>query len=196
MISKEIAICHEDMCKAAETGRISLEAQVRVYDLIEKIFQIQDLAYMCPDREEYSRAVKSYTSDYKKLSSALDSTYDEALLLEEAENILQPYRTALAEAALRSEKTTALHVCAKETYEIWQKNGLFARHRALRRLRALAGFRLESNRIGNYVAKTFDLKNEADALFARAQQSMYAANVSYKIKPGLYAHLASLLEAH
>lgn len=193
MISKEIARCKEDMCKAAETRKISLEAQVRVYDLIEKIMEIQDLAYMCPDREEYCRVVESFISDYRTLSSVLDSAYDEASLLEEAENMLQPYRKALSEATLRSEKATALHECAKETYEIWQNKGLFARHCALRRLRSLAGFRLESNRIGNYVAKTFDLKNEADLVFARAQQSMYAANVSYKIKPGLYARLASLL---
>ena len=65
---------------------------------------------------------------------------------------------------------------------------------ALRRLRSLAGFRLESNRIGNYVAKTFDLMNEAQAASARAQQALFAANVTYKIKSGLYSRIASALQ--
>ena len=57
----------------------------------------------------------------------------------------------------------------------------------------LAGFRLESNRIGNFVAKTFDLMNEANRDCSRAQQALFAANVSYKIKPGLYSRIASAL---
>ena len=63
----------------------------------------------------------------------------------------------------------------------------------MRKLRALAGFRLESDRIGNYVAKTFDLMNEANAAFAKAQKNHFAANVSYKIKPGLYSRIAEAL---
>jgi hypothetical protein len=35
--------------------------------------------------------------------------------------------------------------------------------------------------------------NEAQAAFARAQQALFSANVSYKIKPGLYARIASSL---
>jgi hypothetical protein len=64
----------------------------------------------------------------------------------------------------------------------------------LRRLRSLAGFRLESDRIGNFVAKTFDLMNEAQSAQARAQQALFSANVSYKIKPGLYSRIASVLQ--
>ena len=57
----------------------------------------------------------------------------------------------------------------------------------------MAGFRLESDRIGNFVAKTFDLMNEAQAAQARAQQALFSANVSYKIKSGLYSRIASAL---
>jgi hypothetical protein len=35
--------------------------------------------------------------------------------------------------------------------------------------------------------------NEANAECAHAQQSLFAANVSYKIKPGIYARIASAL---
>ena len=70
---------------------------------------------------------------------------------------------------------------------IWQAQGIFARKRALRELRERAGFRLESHRIGNYVAKTFDLMNEAQVRFARAQQALFAADFRYKIKPEIHA---------
>ena len=57
----------------------------------------------------------------------------------------------------------------------------------------MAGFRLESDRIGNYVAKTFDLMNEANAECARAQQALFAANATYKIKSGIYSKIAAVL---
>ena len=69
------------------------------------------------------------------------------------------------------------------------------RKRALKALRERAGFRLESHRIGNYVAKTFDLMNEAQMKFARTQQKVFASDVRYKIKPGLYGKIAEILSA-
>ena len=112
---------------------------------------------------------------------------------EESRQRLEPFERALESAALDSAEKTALHQCAKETFEIWQKGGFFSRQSALRKLRSLAGFRLESDRIGNYVAKTFDLMNEAQAAYAKAQQALFSANVSYKVKPGLYSRIASAL---
>ena len=70
---------------------------------------------------------------------------------------------------------------------------MFARRRALRDLRERAGFRLESHRIGNYVAKTFDLMNEAQARFAKAQQAVFAADVSYKVRPSEYSEIYACL---
>ena len=67
------------------------------------------------------------------------------------------------------------------------------RKRALKALRDRAGFKLESHRIGNYVAKTFDLMNEAQMRFAKAQQALFAADVAYKIRPGIYDKVYDLL---
>ena len=71
-------------------------------------------------------------------------------------------------------------------WNIWQTSGVFARRRAIKELRQRAGFRLETHRIGNYVAKTYDLMNEAHAQYAKAQQARFAADVSYMIQPGIY----------
>ena len=105
-------------------------------------------------------------------------------------------KEAMNEARFEAASAASLHEFAKEVFEIWQTSGIFARKRALKELRARAGFRLESHRIGNYVAKTFDLMNEAQARFARAQQAVFAADVTYKIKPGIYSKMYSSSKFH
>ena len=112
---------------------------------------------------------------------------------DEAEERLAPLKENLNEARFEAASAASLHEFAKEVFEIWQTSGVFARRRALKELRERAGFRLESHRIGNYVAKTFDLMNEAQARFARAQQAVFSADVKYKIQPDTYARIYDLL---
>ena len=203
MISKELVQCTEDMRQSAQTGRISLDACVRAYDLLEKIMDLPEGGTVGP-ADVYSDTVATWCSflgpaeefcaEYKRLAAVLETAYDSQTLMAEVQERLKPLEKALEDAALLSAERTTLHQCAKATFEIWQSGGFFARQSALRKLRSLAGFRLESNRIGNYVAKTFDLMNEAQSAYARAQQILFSSNVSYKIKPGLYARIASALE--
>ncbi len=199
MISKELVQCTEDMRQAAQSGKITLDACVRAYDLLEKIMDLPDGGSVGP-ADIYSDTVatwcsslgpaEDFCSEYARLAQVLENAYDEDCLRHEAQERLKPFEKALEDAALRSSRKTELHRCAKETFEIWQKGGFFARQSALRRLRAMAGFRLESDRIGNYVAKTFDLMNEAQTEYARAQQALFSENVAYKVKSGLYSRIA------
>ena len=203
MISKELVQCTEDMRQSAQTGRISLDACVRAYDLLEKIMDLPEGGTVGP-ADVYSDTVATWCSflgpaeefcaEHKRLAAVLETAYDSQALMAEAQERLKPLEKALEDAALLSAERTTLHQCAKATFEIWQSGGFFARQSALRKLRSLAGFRLESNRIGNYVAKTFDLMNEAQSAYARAQQTLFSSNVSYKIKPGLYDRIASALD--
>ena len=203
MISKELVQCTEDMRQSAQDARISLDACVRAYDLLEKIMDLPEGGTVGP-ADVYSDTVATWCSslgpaeefcaEYKRLAAVLETAYDSQALMAEVQERLKPLEKALEDAALLSAERTTLHQCAKATFEIWQSGGFFARQSALRKLRSLAGFRLESNRIGNYVAKTFDLMNEAQSAYARAQQILFSSNVSYKIKPGLYARIASALE--
>ena len=203
MISKELVQCTEDMRQSAQTGRISLDACVRAYDLLEKIMDLPEGGTVGP-ADVYSDTVATWCSflgpaeefcaEHKRLAAVLETAYDSQALMAEVQERLKPLEKTLEDAALLSAERTTLHQCAKATFEIWQSGGFFARQSALRKLRSLAGFRLESNRIGNYVAKTFDLMNEAQSAYARAQQTLFSSNVSYKIKPGLYARIASALE--
>lgn len=185
MLAKELMQCVEDMRLAAQTGRITLQACVRAYDLLDKILELPNIGIAGP--------VEKFCEEYFLLETDLKAAYDEEALNAEAQQEMAPFVKALDDAAEKARKATLLHETAKQTFDLWRCGGFFERNRALRNLRRLAGFRLESGRIGNYVAKTFDLMNEANAECARAQQALFAANVTYKIKPGLYCRIASAL---
>lgn len=186
MLVKEITQCVEDMRLAAQTGKITLQACVRAYDLLDKILDIPCSGIAGP--------AENFREEYFRLEADLKAAYDEDALKAEAQQEIEPYVRALESAAEKARKAEALHEEAKRTFEIWGSGGFFERNRALRSLRKLAGFRLESSRIGNFVAKTFDLMNEANTECARAQQALFAANVTYKIKSGLYSRIASALQ--
>ena len=166
------------MHAALARGRISLDEQIRAYDVLDGILE-----------SGQASSAERFCEEYGKVRDSLDGIYDEDALVQEAEGILAPLREVMDEARFEAASAASLHEFAKEVFDIWQTQGIFARKRALRELRERAGFRLESHRIGNYVAKTFDLMNEAQARFARTQQALYAADVRYKIKPDIFGEI-------
>lgn len=185
MLAKEIAQCIEDMQSAAESGHITIAMQIRAYDLLDKLADTSVIGIAGP--------AEAFREQYYILETELKDAYNEELLKKEAECAVAPFTKELDAAAEKARKATILHEAAKQTFELWRAGGFFERNKALRNLRQLAGFRLESNRIGNFVAKSFDLMNEANMKCAQAQQALFNANVSYKIKPGLYSKIASAL---
>lgn len=184
--------CIDDMQAIAASGKYTLDAQVRAYDLLEGIIELYDDR---PLPEGLKEVASRFTAVYASLASVLDSSFDYAALADEAAQRLKPLEEASNESRFQAAAAASLHEFAKEVFHIWQNSGVFARRRALRELRKRAGFRLESHRIGNYVAKTFDLQNEAAERYAKAQQAVYKANAAYKIKPGTYASIAERLSS-
>ena len=188
--------CLADMRAIAQTGRWTLEAQVHAYDLLDIIASIEPASH----EAQFSvaipftpEAILSFCKEYDSLEQTLSDAYDnEALLAIHTERV-KSQKENMDKAEKKAQTMTELHECAKETFNIWQKDGIFARRRALRILREKAGFRLEYKRIGNYVAKTFDLMNEARTAYARAQQAFFASDVTYKIRPGIYAEIRKKL---
>lgn len=198
MMTKDIMQCTSDMRVIAETGKYSLEAQVRAFDLLEKILDFiegcqESPADTCCDSLAIGvsarESAEEYCRTYGQLADVLEQSYDDNVLKLAAEDFLGSFKNTESAAAAKADFAERVHECAKETFEIWQRGGYFARQKALRRLRSLAGFRLESSRIGNYVAKTFDLMNEARMAYANAQQAVFSANASYKLRPGVYADI-------
>ena len=184
-IPAAIAQCATDL---AATGKISLEAQSRAYDLLDSLLSDENRSYT--EAKGYAEAAERFAKAYTEPHAE----YDEEALRKELEQKLAPLNEALEEIRFKAASAASLHEFAKEVFEIWKTAGIFARKRALKELRERAGFRLESHRIGNYVAKTFDLANEAQAAFAKAQQARFAADITYKIKPGIHEQIHRLIK--
>ena len=180
-VSQLIGQCVEDLrnIKSSET-KISLDAQIRAYDLYGLLLDMPELsAAEKAEAQEFSAA-------YAECAEMLDGAYDEVYLNNALKARMAPLERASTDARFEAASAASLHEFAKDTYEVWKTAGIFMRKRALKALRERAGFRLESHRIGNYVAKTFDLMNEAAMKYARCQQALFSANVAYKIKPGIF----------
>ena len=173
------------MQEVAASGKMALEAQVRAYDLLQCL--AGEGASVPED------AADMFCSRYEGCRDRLDAAYDAESLKSELAIKLDPIRCSANELRFEAASAASLHEFAKEVWQTWQTAGVFARRRALRDLRERAGFRLESHRIGNYVAKTYDLANEAQMKFAHAQQSLFAADVTYKCRPGVYRDIYELL---
>ena len=186
-LSKLISECVNDMSALASAGKWELDAQVRIYDLLALLMD-----------EVYAETVsaqdaESFIKEYGQVKEKLVAAYDQTALLNEVKARLAPLERACTDARFEAAAAASLHEFAKETFQTWQTSGVFMRRRALNALRERAGFRLESHRIGNYVAKTFDLMNDAQVRFATAQQRVFAADIRFKISPNLHSRVSDLL---
>ena len=190
-INKALRACIDDMKAASSDGKVGLDAQVRAYDLLSDLLEY--LEYGNVDVE--AGLAEEFRDVFASVSERIDAGFDVALLKSEAEARLAELKKEENEARFEAAAAAGLHEFAKETFETWKTGGIFMRRRALRELRERAGFKLESHRIGNYVAKTYDLMNEAYARFARVQQTVFASDVTYKCKAGTYAALNDVLKS-
>lgn len=179
-----IAECIKDMVSIAETGRWTLEAQVRAYDLFDRL---SDGVKVSDEEKE------SYLKVYGQCSERLADIFDAQSLQDEAQARLKVLEDEFNESRFKAAAAASLHEFAKDTFAEWQTAGVFMRKRLLKDLRERAGFRLESHRIGNYVAKTYDLMEEARRAYQKAQQACYTNNISYKCSSMFYGRIAELL---
>ena len=183
-IPSALSKCANDL---ATLQSMTLEAQIRSYQVLDAM--LADSARSYKQQPCYAEASEAFSKAFDNH----DIEYNEEALRKELATSLEPLEAELNEARFKAAAAESLHEFAKEVWEIWQNSGVFARRRALKELRQRAGFRLESHRIGNYVAKTFDLMNEAHSNFAKAQQAKFAADASYMIQPGIYDKIKTQL---
>lgn len=183
--------CVRDLNDIAVSGVMSLDAQVRAYDLLAELLDDESVVAALPDKS----GMNLYLEVYSALSEKVEEAFDQAALVNAVKARLAPLDRACTDARFEAAAAASLHEFAKETFQTWQTAGIFMRKRALKALRERAGFKLESHRIGNYVAKTFDLMNEAQMRFAKAQQKLFAADVTYKVQPGIYARIRKVIAA-
>ena len=182
------------MNAAVVASRIGLDAQVRAYDLLDYLLSLKENGLVKLEAES-AMSAEVFCKVFESHKVALENAYDESALGEELVKRLAQLQENLNEIRFKAAAAASLHEFTKEVYQVWQTSGVFARRRALRDLRERAGFRLESHRIGNYVAKTYDLMNEAQAQFGKAQQALFAEDVKYKIRPWVYSRTDEVLKS-
>ena len=180
-----IAIFRTDTIEACKLGKITLKAQVSAYNLLQYLSQEDVLVPYAEAKSLYEFCTCTVPQ--------IETIWDQDSLKAEVEEGLAPLRDQVNELRFEAAAAASLHEFAKEVWQTWQTAGVFARRRALRDLRERAGFRLESHRIGNYVAKTYDLANEAQMKFGHAQQMLFAADVSYMCRPGVYRDIYNVI---
>ena len=188
-ITNMLEACTEDL---AGTVPLDSAALSRAYDLLD---QLLESSGNLPTDEGFRTAANAYCAAFAEHSDRLAGRYDEMQVRNEVKESLAALDAVVHEARFKAAAAASLHEFAKETFHTWQTAGIFARKRALNELRERAGFRLESHRIGNYVAKTFDLMNEAQAEFARTQQARFKADTSSKLKLESYIGIQKILAA-
>ena len=197
ILSDKINSCAADLNLISKSDKIdpsfALDAIVRAYDTYDLLLSIKDAPSILGTEFLQDGTIENFIMEYSSDSEKFDKCFELDVLRRELERRLESIDAKLSEAEIAVNNATELHFLAKETFEIWTTKGLFVRYRALRRLRKKAGFQLERNRIGNYVARTFDLMNQARTDFAKIQQLRFKADVSYKIVPDLYSKIDSLL---
>lgn len=193
-LADRIDQCVEDMNAAVVASRIGLDAQVRAYDLLDYLLSLKENGLIKLEAES-AMSAEAFCKVFENHKVALENAYDESALGEALVKRLAQLQENLNEIRFKAAAAASLHEFTKEVYQVWQTSGVFARRRALRDLRERAGFRLESHRIGNYVAKTYDLMNEAQAQFGKAQQALFAEDVKYKIRPWVYSRTDEVLKS-
>lgn len=186
MIAEMLILCVDDMKDVSRTGKWSIDAQIRAYDLLDAIADMYDF-------QRISGPATIFCKELETLEKTLNDAYDETDLRSQVEIRLKPLKEALTAAERKAADMACLHRCAVKAYETRHNKGVIAGYLVLRRLRRMAGFRLEYRRLGNYVAKTFDLMNESQVAYAHAQQALFAADISYKIRSGIYSDIRSHL---
>ena len=167
-------------------------AAASLHEFAKETFQTWQTAGIFARRRALKalRERAGFRLEQHRIGNYVAKTFD---LMNEAQMLLKSYEDELNEQRFKAAAAASLHEFAKDTFAEWQTAGVFMRKRLLKDLRERAGFRLESHRIGNYVAKTYDLMEEARRAYQKAQQACYTNNISYKCSSMFYGRIAELL---
>lgn len=193
----DIGIVTDDMEHIQKTEKFSVPSVLLAYSVLERLSDVENLSYrMVQDkewRENFIEEAKRYVELYPCCGEVLYRVIgDDQVKMKVAEYML-PYVNKYKEAKEEYEKAEALHLMAKVAHEAQQNGSLWEKWKTLRQVRKMAGFPLERKRTGNFVARTFDLMEEARLKMRNAELKMYEHNVAYKCTPDTYMKIFELL---
>ncbi len=187
-----------DMQEIATTGQYPVVTLLRGYDLLERLGDWENVEYNLKQygQEEivaFEDAVKNYREEYIANGEQLYAVMDVEQIKLKCAAYMSPWVRLYKEAKGELEKATALWEMAKVAHQAQLEGGFWEKWRTLREVRKMAGFRLERKRTGNFVTRTFDLMQQAQAKAREAELKMYEHNVAYKCSPNTYLKIFELL---
>lgn len=187
-----------DMQEIATTGQYPVVTLLRGYDLLERLGDWENVEYNLKQygQEEivaFEDAVKNYREEYIANGEQLYAVMDVEQIKLKCAAYMSPWVRLYKDAKGELEKATALWELAKVAHQAQLEGGFWEKWRTLREVRKMAGFRLERKRTGNFVTRTFDLMQQAQAKAREAELKMYEHNVAYKCSPNTYLKIFELL---
>lgn len=139
------------------------------------------------------KAMDGYREEFARSGQRLMEVLDREVISQKAEGYLRPWVRRYEKAQGEYKKAVELHEAAKVAHQAQCEGGFVERWKTLRMIRKMAGFRLERRRTGNFVARTFELMQQAMFVAREAELAMYSHNIEYKCNPDVYMKINDLL---
>lgn len=206
-LTNDIRACETDIKNILAGKPLVLALQLRAYDLLDTIAQYQPLdeqigllaSQLDPNNRDeiihnFKAAVESFTILADSNAAKLESSFKESDLQSSAASYLRPWAAHYKKMKQNANNAIALYNAADYAHKCQLSGNLLERWQSLRKVRKMAGFRLERKRTGNYVTKTYELMLDAQKELMAAQQQMHSHNVGYKCEQMLYGKISLLLQ--
>ena len=190
----------EDIVDIATSGQYPIVTMLRGYDLLEALSEEENVMYelqKCGVEDSGAKEFRDAAAHYREVCLAngekLYAIIDMEQVQMKAAAYMGPWGKRYKEAKGEFEKAEQLHIMAKVAHKAQEEGSLWEKWKTLRQVRKMAGFPLERKRTGNFVARTFDLMEEARTKMREAELKMYGHNVAYKCTPDTYMKIFELL---
>lgn len=206
-LTAQIREVAHDVQDIAATGQYPVVTLLRGYDLLEKLGNWEDVVFNVEQAgkesvgkkngaaEDFVAALEGYRQAYLAHGEQLYAVMDPQQIKMKAAAYMGPWKRRHNEAVEELRKATELWEMAKVAHRAQEEGNLWEKWKTLRQVRKMAGFRLERGRTGNFVARTFDLMQEAQNRAREAELKVYGHNVEYKCTPDSYLRIFEIISA-
>lgn len=192
-LAAQVEQVRQDMEEIAATGQYPVVMLLRGYDLLEQLGDWENVKYNVGESEDFYKALQEYRESYLVHGEQLYAVIDMEQVRVKAAAYMSPWVRRYKEARQEQEKAVELWEMAKIAHKAQEEGSFWEKWSTLRKVRKMAGFRLERGRTGNFVSRTFDLMQEAQAKARQAELEMYGHNVAHKCTPDSYMKIFELV---
>lgn len=186
----------EDVQEIAATGKYPVVTLLRGYSLLERLGNWEEMIFNVAKMgeagdegataQEFYTALEGYRQMYLAHGEQLYAVMDPEQMKMKVAAYMGPWKRRYNEALEDLQKATELWEAAKSAHKARMEGSFLEKWKTLRKVRKMAGFRLEKGRTGNFVTRTFDLMQQAQAREREAQLQVYEHNVEYRCTPDTY----------